>query len=591
MQKDSSKNRKKRHPQRGGQSPHRQTPHPKKVHSPKENVYRMDSAKGQGSYARVRTKVSPKREVPKTRKRTRHLRVSRVLPMFVFGVIAIYLFGQMLAMSAKRSEIDVETVGYGGLDTPVRYTGLIVRDEYVVQSNRAGQPFYQFSEGEYISKSAVVCTVKNTNSTDDLESKLNEVDKDILKSQKSRTDLSAFSEDIARIKENIQSVIDSYAGKSMKTDASYFYNMKDQVQSFMTQRNEIWLTENVDSLSQLTEEKSQYEQQLAQNMSSILAKESGILSFSYDGLEETLTPKTLEGITKKQIGDSSVKYISKVKTVSEGDPLFKIVTSNQWYIVAYFPNSKTVNWEKGDGKVLNLQLDDDVIPVNAKIESTEVGEKETKVVFSTYEQMDRFINKRVLEFYLAGTAVEGLKVPNDAIVEKSLISVPKDCIQESLGNEGVLLVNGGTAKFLAATIVSYDDTNVYIDQNGELKLGDVILQGTGKNAAHYTVSSLTPRTGVYVANSSMAKFVSIDILDQNQEYAIIRSGTSYGLQAYDLIVSDAKNIKEGQNLYYSERKEDYELYCGKYQRGRGKGNSCSPKKRQKAGRYSTFGGK
>lgn len=549
MQKDSSKNKKKRRPKRSGQSTPRQEPQPRKVYPGKENVHRMEPSRGQRGYVRNKNEVPPKREEQRIRKKTRRLRVSRVLPMFVFGIIAIYLFGQMLAMSAKRSEVNVETVGYGGLDTPVRYTALIVRKEYVVQSNRGGQPFYQFSEGEYISKSAVVCTVKNTNSTDDLESKLNELDKDILKSQKSRTDLSAFSEDIARIKENIHSAIDSYAGKSMKTDASYFYNMKDQVQSFMTQRNEIWLTENVDSLSQLTEEKSQYEQQLAQNMSSILAKESGILSFSYDGLEKTLTPETLEGITKKQIGDSNMKYISKVKTVSEGDPLFKIVTSNQWYMVAYLPNSGTVNWEKGDGKVLNLQLDDDVIPVNAKIESTEVGEKETKVVFSTYEQMDRFINKRVLEFYLAGTAVEGLKVPNDAIVEKSLISVPKECIQESLGNEGVLLVNGSNAKFLAVTIVSYDDTNVYIDQNGELKLGDVIIQGTGKNAAHYTVSALTPRTGVYVANSSMAKFVSIDILDQNQEYAIIRSGTTYGLQAYDVIVSDAKNIKEGQNLY------------------------------------------
>lgn len=549
MQKDSSKNRKKKQPQRGGQRPNRQTPHPKKVYPSKENVYRMDSSKGQESYGRVRTKVSPKREVPKTRKRTRRLRVSRVLPMFVFGVIAIYLFGQMLTMSTKRSEINMETVGYGGLDTPARYTGLIVRDEYVVQSNRAGQPFYQFTEGEYISRNAVVCTVKDTNSTEEIESKLEKLDKNILKNQKSRSDLSAFSEDISRIEDNIQRVIVSYAGKSMKSDASYLYNMKDQVQSFMTQRNEIWLTESVDSLSQLTEEKSQYEQQLAQNMSALRAEISGVLALSYDGLEESLTSKTLEGITKKQIGDSKTKYISKAKAVSKGDPLFKIVTSNQWYMVAFLPNSATVNWAKGDGKTLNLLLDDEVVPINAKIESTEVGEKETKVVFSTYEQMDRFINRRVLEFYLAGAVVEGLKVPNDAIVEKSLISIPKECMQESMGNTGVLLVNGSNAKFIGISVISYDDTNVYIDQNGELKLGDVILQGTGEKATHYTVSALSPRTGVYVANSSMAKFVTIDILDQNQEYAIIRSGTTYGLQAYDLIVSDAKNIKEGQNLY------------------------------------------
>ncbi len=217
--------------------------------------------------------------------------------------------------------------------------------------------------------------------------------------------------------------------------------------------------------------------------------------------------------------------------------------------MAYLPNSEVVNWAKGEKKALNLLQDDDVISINGKIEVLEAGEKETKVVFSTYEQMEHFLNSRALEFYLAGAVLEGLKVPNDAIVEKSLITVPKDCIQESLGKDGVLLVNGENAKFLAVTIASYDAENCYIEQTGELNLGDVILQGTGENAANYTVASLTPRTGVYVANSSMAKFVTIDILQQNQEYAIIRSGTTYGLQVYDLVVSDAKNIKEGQNLY------------------------------------------
>lgn len=548
MKNDSSKNRKKRRPQGTKQKGQGQVPQAKRAYPTKRNIHKLDTTYAQARGERGNSEALPQKGGQK-RKRTRRIRVSRVLPMFVFMAIAIYLLGQMIAMSAKGSDVDVETVAYGGVDTPERYTGLIVRDEYVVTSDRTGQPFYQFSEGEYVSKNSVVCTVKDTSSTTDIEDKLDKLDKDILKNQKSRSDLSAFSEDISRIEDKIQQVVDSNAGKSLKTDLSYLYDMKEQVQSFMTQRNEIWFTESVESLSQLTEEKSQYEQKLAQNMSSMQAKESGVLSFCYDGLEETLTHETLDGITKAQIGDSKTKYISKAGTVSQGDPLFKIVTSNQWYIVSFLPNSQVVNWEKGENKTLNLQLDDDVIKINTKIESLEAGEKETKVVFSSYEQMDSFISRRVLEFYMESTSIEGLKVPNDAIVEKSLIRIPKDCITESMGNKGVLLVNGGNAKFLPVSMVTYDDTYEYIDQNGQLKLGDVILQGTGESAVQYTVSDLTPKAGVYVANSSMAKFVSIDILDQNQEYAIIRSGTTYGLQAYDLIVSDAKNITEGQNLY------------------------------------------
>ena len=65
------------------------------------------------------------------------------------------------------------------------------------------------------------------------------------------------------------------------------YTLKSQVTSFMDQRNEIWLTENVDSLSQLTEERNVYEQQLAQNQSALTASEAGVLCLSYDGMEKS----------------------------------------------------------------------------------------------------------------------------------------------------------------------------------------------------------------------------------------------------------------------------------------------------------------
>ena len=182
-----------------------------------------------------------------------------IMPLIVFAIIAIYLAGQMIQLASKREEINVETVAYGPIDTPEIYTGLILREEYLVTSTRAGQPFYQYSQGDYVPKGAVVCTVKDTDTTDRLEKELTQIDKDILKSQKTRTDLSAFSEDIARLEDNVSRTVDAYAGRSMKSSLSYMYTMKSQVESFMDQRNEIWLTENVESLSQLTEEKNIYE--------------------------------------------------------------------------------------------------------------------------------------------------------------------------------------------------------------------------------------------------------------------------------------------------------------------------------------------
>lgn len=258
---------------------------------------------------------------PAPKKKNRRRKNSHMMmPLIVFAIIAIYLMGQIGMLASKQSDINVETVAYGTIDTPEIYTGLILRDEYVVNSTRGGQPFYQYSQGDYVPKGATVCTVKDTDTTDRLEKELTQIDKDILKSQKTRTDLSAFSEDIARLEDNVTRTVDAYAGRAMKNNLSYMYTMKSQVTSFMDQRNEIWLTENVESLSQLTEEKNVYEEQLAKSMSALNASDAGVLSLTYDGLEEKYTPDKVDKITKKAIGNVKTEYISKAKHVSKGDP-------------------------------------------------------------------------------------------------------------------------------------------------------------------------------------------------------------------------------------------------------------------------------
>ena len=471
-------------------------------------------------------------------------RSNMILPMVVFAIVALYLMGQLFLLASRRSEVDVETVAYGTIDTPQIYEGLVLRKEYVVNSSRTGQPFYQYSQGDYISKGSVVCVVKETGATEKLETKLEQIDKDILKSQKTRADLSAFSEDIARLENSVSRTVDAYAGRAMQENVSYMYTMKSQVASFMDQRNEIWLTENVESLSQLTEEKNSYEKQLAQSQSVVSAGTAGVLCLSYDALEEQYHPDMAKDVTKKEIGSA------KAKGVNQGDPLFKIVESNEWSIVVYLPNTETALWAVSDSKRLNVIADDKVVQILALIESMEVGEKETKVVFTSYEHMEQFMEDRTVSFSLDGAVQEGLKVPSGAIVEKALLRIPRSCLTESMGRDGVLLVSGDKARFVDITIVAGDGEAVYVDGSGAtVKMGDIILQGTGVDAGKYTISEQTPHVGVYVANSSVAKFVVIDILEQNQEYAIVEVGNIAGLQPFDTIVSDAKNISEGDSIY------------------------------------------
>ena len=55
--------------------------------------------------------------------------------------------------------------------------------------------------------------------------------------------------------------------------------------------------------------------------------------------------------------------------------------------------------------------------------------------------------------------------------------------------------------------------------------------------------------GVYCVDKGYAVFRKIEIIDQNEEYCIVATGTSYGLSLYDNIVLDSNTVQEDEILF------------------------------------------
>ena len=64
----------------------------------------------------------------------------------------------------------------------------------------------------------------------------------------------------------------------------------------------------------------------------------------------------------------------------------------------------------------------------------------------------------------------------------------------------------------------------------------------------YALSEVATFSCVYIANSSISRLAVVDILNQNNDYAIIDAETSYGPKVYDKIVSDAGIIENEQQI-------------------------------------------
>jgi hypothetical protein len=165
--------------------------------------------------------------------------------------------------------------------------------------------------------------------------------------------------------------------------------------------------------------------------------------------------------------------------------------------------------------------------------------------------MIRYVHERFVDIELVMNETTGLKIPQTSITSKEFFTIPKEFF--TLGgdsNEYGILVkhqkNGSAsvATFITPTIYYETDDYYYIDSE-EVSSGDTILKEN--TVTTYIIGTDTDSLiGVYNINKGYAVFKQINILYENEEYAIVETKTSYGIALYDHIALDASKVTEHQ---------------------------------------------
>ena len=499
----------------------------------------------------------PDRESPKDKKTKKSVKSRhKSMTMITFLLLAVYICGYLIAF-LSRPKTATETVMYGTIDAPVSFSGIIIRDEEIYISESAGQPYFNYNDNDRVKKGALICSIKDEKATSLIENEIKKLDKDIISAQRARSDISIFSEDIAEIERGIKKDIDLGTLKFINGGTSEIYKLKDKIDTQISRRNEIWFSENVKSLTELNERKSQYENKLSENIYSISSKTSGIVSYTTDGFESILSPETIDSITEEQMKmKPESKYTSKSQPVKPDENIFKIVKSNEWYVASYIGAETASKLEVGALKTLTFSMEEKTEEISFKVERISGAGDKYLAVFKTDRNMIDFIKDRTVSFKINSDAYKGIKIPNEAIVEKTLLKIPLSCIVESVDRDSVMKLLDSTqnlTELINIDIVKLDSQNgfAYVVQSiNSLKIGDRLLMGTGEDAKVYELNQVESYKGVFVVNSSVAEFKVINILAQNINYAIVSDETGvYGLKAYDIIVSDATKVNESDAVY------------------------------------------
>lgn len=435
--------------------------------------------------------------------------------MIVFGIILLYLIFNVFFYLTKK-HISVYEVQQGTIVTNHTYRGLIVRSEEIVTSASNGYVNYYLQDA---SKAGVKTPVYSLDSAGTVSSQI----EDVKKSE------NLFSkEDYLELESTVQSYTGSYDSQNFYG----VYSFKDEMNAKMME------IQNVNALDSLGSDADTNAFQVYN------ATKPGVVVYYTDGYENV----TIDTLTEELFDENQYKKVNlkDQETVGSNVPVYKLITDENWNVV--FKISDELAETLKDDETVEVLFKDDGNTIWAYYDIIKIG-KDSYLNLKLRTSMIRFANQRFIDVELLLDDAAGLKIPNTAITTKKFFTVPKEYFVQGKDSDTYgLLVSGAeeNASFVTPEIYYEKDNLYYIDENDVAK-GTVIKKPDSNET--YTVNKSAKLKGVYNINKGYAVFKQIDVLYQNEEYSILKKGTSYGLSLYDHIALEGDSVSENDLIH------------------------------------------
>ena len=442
----------------------------------------------------------------------------------LFGMLFIYMaFSAILYLTSPK--IESYQVIAGPLSRNETYTGLAIREESVHQAETSGYITYYAREGSKIKADGVVYGISSTKTSD------------------SQTELSA--DELSSIRNQMLNFSKGFNSSKFNTTYSFKYELEGNILQYAGVTGNSTSDQN-DSTSSVVS----YGNQTINK-----ADSDGIILYSKDGYEgRTVDSLTTEDFDQNSYHETDLKTQNSVNT---GDSLYTLITDEKWSLV--IPLSEKQAAKLADRTAVRVKFLKDDKTQSGDFSIIEIdGAKYGKIDFN--KGLIRYASDRFLEIELVTNTVTGLKVPLSSIVTKEFYIIPSKYATTNADSQetGFMVQSDGKNNtFVTSTIYAQEEQSgskddgetsylYYVDKK-DFKEGDVII--SQKDQSKFVVSDIGVLEGVYCINQGYAVFRRIEILDQNEEYAIVSKATSYGLSRYDHIVRNADNVNEEDILY------------------------------------------
>lgn len=461
----------------------------------------------------------------------------------LFGVLLLYMiFSAILYLTSDK--VESYQVISGPLSRNETYTGLAVREESVYKADTDGYITYYAKEGNKINANGVIYGIGSTMPSDN------------------EAELTA--EEILNIRNDMMSFSKSFNSSKFNNTYSFKYNLEGNILQYAGSSRSGVTTLGGQKITKTDRD--------------------GIVLYSMDGYEDkTVSTLTAADFDQNAYHETDLKNDGSIQT---GDPVYTLITDERWSLL--IPLSSKQEAKLADRTAVRVKFLKDDMTQSGDFSIVEIeGQKYGKIDFN--KGLIRYAADRFLEIELVTNTVTGLKIPLSSIVTKEAYKIPdKYLTTDPKTQKTGLMIEGSdkngnsTSSFVpvdiyartedeeamkaaqkeaqekmaaknsdagaeAAEVVSVPTQYLYFVDKKGFQEGDVAV--CPEDQSRFVIKDIGVLEGVYCTNQGYAVFRHIELLDQNEEYAIVSKNTVYGLSRYDHIVRNADKVSEQEILY------------------------------------------
>lgn len=457
-------------------------------------------------------------------KKSNILKFSRNIQLNVGIIICIlilfYLIFHLFTYFTKKN-ISVYEVNEGSITYDDKYTALAIRQEEVFPSDRDGTVYYFTSDRARVGVRSLICSIDSTGEITDLLTNFSE------------ENISLTDSELSSFQKMLSEYVTFYDDKNYNNVYVFKTTLKDSLDSI---RNTDAQLQNADAISAA---------EGAGTYAPLYAAKPGLLVLKTDGYEGV----TLDNFTPDMFNMKSYSeaILTPNMNIKNGDPLYKLVTDDNWSIV--MPISLSLMPLLEDKTNVTVKFSEDNAEASGVISYID-KENQKYLVLTFDDSMERYADFRFLDVTLILDQNKGLKVPNSAIVTKKFFAIPKAFVKNNDDDsESEVRVDVGDKKLETVNpTFYYEDDNFYYTDSEDLNKGDELVSYDSDDT-YIVGTDIGERKGVYSVNKGYALFKIINILSENDDYTIVEKGTDYGIANYDHIILNGKDVNENDLLY------------------------------------------